>query len=35
MASQEWHWEQGTKYAAEGIKTIKIKIGVDPDPGRV
>jgi hypothetical protein len=27
MASQEWHWEQGTKYAAEGIKTMLLLNG--------
>jgi hypothetical protein len=27
MASQEWHWEQGTKYAAEAIKTTLLLNG--------
>jgi hypothetical protein len=27
MASQQWHWEQGTKYAAEGIKTTLVLNG--------
>ena len=27
MASQEWHWEQGTKYAAEGIKATLLLNG--------
>ena len=27
MASQEWHWEQGTKYAVEGIKTTLLLNG--------
>jgi hypothetical protein len=27
MASQEWHWEQGNKYAVEGIKTTLLLNG--------
>lgn len=28
MASAEWHWEQGVKYAIEGIKTSLLLNGV-------
>lgn len=27
LASAEWHWEQGTKYAVEGIKTALLLNG--------
>ncbi len=27
MASQEWHWEQGAKFAVEGIKTTLLLNG--------